>query len=113
MERYHMDTEDKTAYMTSPGVKWDSGKPDYSLLPWKALNEVVQVLTYGAAKYSRDNWRRVPDMKSRYLAASLRHITAWAGGEERDPESRIHHLAHAIVSLMFLLQSEEENKNEG
>jgi len=89
-----------------PGVKWDRGKPDYSLLPWGALEEVVRVLSYGAEKYSRDNWRRVPDMKNRYLAAALRHTSSWARGEERDRESHLPHLAHAIVSLMFLLQSE-------
>jgi hypothetical protein len=115
-----MNMEDNMAYVspsrtsspTPEGVKWDSGKPDYSLLPWKALDGVVRVLTYGAAKYSRDNWRRVPQFRDRYLAASLRHITAWAGGEERDPESGIHHLAHAVVSLMYLIQTDEERNND-
>lgn len=89
-----------------PGVKWDAGKPDYSLLPWAALDETVRALTYGASKYSRDNWCRVPDYPQRYLAAALRHITAHARGEERDPESGLHHLAHGVVSLMFILEGE-------
>lgn len=98
---------------TPPGVKWDAGKPDYSLLPWGALEEVVRVLTYGAGKYSRDNWRRVPQFRDRYLAASMRHTSSWARGEKRDPESGLPHLAHSIVSLMYLLQSELEENNDG
>jgi len=41
------------------GVKYDSGKPDYTLLPLDALEQVVEVLTFGAAKYDRDNWKKV------------------------------------------------------
>lgn len=87
------------------GVKYDGEKPDYSLLSFKALDEIVQVLTYGAKKYSRDNWKSVPQFEQRYLAAALRHITAHARGELKDPETNLHHLSHATVSLMFLIES--------
>ena len=86
------------------GTKHDTDKPDYSLLPFAALDELVKVLTYGAKKYSRDNWRAVPDFKHRYLAAALRHIGAHARGEEKDPETGYLHLAHATATLMFLVE---------
>ena len=95
------------------GVKWDAGKPDYSLLPFAALDETVKALTYGAAKYSPDNWSRVRDYPTRYLAAALRHVTAYARGETSDPESGLHHLAHGVVSLMFILEGAlKEGKDE-
>ena len=31
-----------------------------------------------------------------------RHIDAWWGGEQKDPETGEHHLAHAICCGMFL-----------
>jgi len=34
----------------------------------------------------------------------LRHLTAWWAGEDLDPESGLHHLAHAACCLMFLLE---------
>lgn len=85
------------------GVKYDSGKPQWSLLPFKALTEVVEVLTYGAKKYAPDNWKKVPDARRRYIDAGFRHFTAYASGETRDPETGKHHLAHAICCLLYLI----------
>ncbi len=86
------------------GRKDDSGKLRYDLLPWKSLREVVGVLTFGAIKYAPDNWRHVPDAKARYTSAFFRHVEAWRGGETHDPETGLHHLAHAICCLLFLLE---------
>lgn len=90
------------------GIKFDQEKPDYSLLPYGALDEVVKVLTYGAKKYSRDNWKHVEEV--RYQAASMRHFSSYMQGEEIDPESNIHHLAHMACSILFLLQKHLDNK---
>jgi hypothetical protein len=86
----------------SKGVKYDGDKPDYSLVPFGALDEVVKVLTYGAKKYDRFNWEKVEDI--RYQAAALRHISAYMQGETYDPETGINHMAHAACSLLFLTQ---------
>lgn len=87
----------------APGTKADAGKRRYSLLPSGAVEEVVDVLTIGAVKYADDNWKKVPSPRTRYYDAALRHITAWFGGEKQDPETKKHHLAHAITCLMFLM----------
>lgn len=86
------------------GQKHDQGKPQWNLLPWVALAEVVEVLTFGAVKYAPENWRHVADPINRYSAAALRHISAFMRGEERDPETGLHHLAHATCCLLFLLE---------
>ena len=85
------------------GVKYDNGKPQWSLLPFRALKEVVEVLTYGAKKYAPDNWKKVPDARRRYIDAGFRHFTAYASGETHDPETGKHHLAHAICCLLYLI----------
>ena len=84
------------------GRKCDGGKLEYGLLPPLALEETVKVLTFGAQKYERDNWQKVPDAKRRYFDALQRHVWSWKQGEQIDPESGIHHLAHAMCCLMFL-----------
>lgn len=89
---------------TTGGRKFDGGKLEYGLLPPLALEETVKVLTFGAQKYERDNWKKVPDSKRRYFDAMERHIWAWKKGEQLDPESGIHHLAHAMCCLMFLYE---------
>lgn len=88
----------------SAGRKFDGGKLEYGLVPPLALKEMVKVLTFGAQKYERDNWQKVPDSKRRYFDALQRHLWAWKEGEELDPESGIHHLAHAMCCLMFLYE---------
>jgi hypothetical protein len=84
------------------GVKFDLGKPPLSLLPRAALEAEAMVLAYGAKKYGTHNWRLGMD-HSRLLDACLRHIVAYAAGEDIDPESGLPHLAHARCSLGFLL----------
>lgn len=95
-------------------TKHDAGKAEYDLMPDDAEESVVRVLTYGARKYARDNWRTVPEGKRRYYAACRRHLKAWRSGELIDSESGERHLAHAVCSLMFLLQLEiEDGKAQG
>jgi len=95
-------TESQTA--TTGGRKFDGGKLEFGLLPPLALEETVRVLTFGAQKYERGNWQKVPDSKRRYFDALQRHLWAWQRGEVIDPESGLHHLAHAMCCLMFLYE---------
>ena len=88
--------------MSEQGQKFDSSKPRMSLLPKGALNAVIRVLEFGANKYQENNWKHVPDAKTRYYDAMQRHIDAWWNGEKKDPETGEHHLAHAICCGMFL-----------
>ena len=89
---------------TTGGRKFDGDKLEYGLIPPLALQEMVRVLTFGAQKYERDNWKKVPESKRRYFDAMERHIWAWKMGEQLDPESGIHHLAHAMCCLSFLYE---------
>jgi hypothetical protein len=91
---------------TTGGRKFDAGKLLYGLLPPLALEENVKVLTFGAQKYEPDNWRRVPDGVNRYFDAAQRHIWAWKKGQIHDPETGLHHMAHAICCLQFIADLE-------
>ena len=94
------------------GRKFDGGKLEYGLLPPLALEETVKVLTFGAQKYERDNWQRVPDSKRRYFDALQRHVWAWKQGEQIDQESGLPHLAHAMCCLMFLYEHDVKYSKE-
>jgi len=83
------------------GVKFDQDKPAMSLMPFDALIKTAEVFTYGAKKYSADNW--ADGMRHRRMAdALLRHLTAWLGGEDMDDESGLHHLAHMNCCAQML-----------
>lgn len=72
-------------------------------LPPKALAATARVLTFGAKKYGRDNWHKAPAF-STYYDALLRHLNAWWGGEDLDPDTGQSHLAHATCCVLFLLE---------
>ena len=86
------------------GIKYDNNKPDYSLIPPHALDDVANVLTYGAQKYDRNNWLELDNLNERYFAAAQRHMWAIQRGETHDDETGIHHSAHAICCMMFMLE---------
>lgn len=94
------------------GRKFDTGKTRYGLLPPLALEETAKVLTAGALKYEPENWRRVPNGIERYFDALLRHVWAWKRGEMLDPETDLHHLAHAVCCAMFIIDLELEKNDE-
>lgn len=84
----------------SAGTKHDGEKPKMDLLSSKWLVGVADILTFGAKKYSANNWRQ-GIQQSRLIAAAMRHLAAYNDGEDKDPESGLHHLLHASCCLMF------------
>jgi hypothetical protein len=86
--------------MASGGTKYDGEKVRLDLLSSFWVQSVGAVLTFGAKKYAAHNWRKGIGI-SRLIAASLRHLFAFLGGENNDPETNLPHLAHASCCLMF------------
>lgn len=101
------------------GMKYDSAKPDLvgvCMLPPELvtyLSQVQDVIDYGAAKYSPDNWKLVANGKRRYASAAIRHLVAMVRGQWIDPESGLPHVAHVIVNVLFVAWLiQHGNKNE-
>ena len=95
-------------------IKADSGKLQWSLMPFEELKDVVKVLMLGAKKYSPGNWKKCDDVK-RYKDALMRHVISYVSGDKQDEESRLSHLAHAICNCLFLMwfDNQKENKENG
>lgn len=81
--------------------KFDTGKPQLSLIPREAIEEMARGFSYGATKYGRHNFEK-GHLYSRCLDAALRHLFAIQAGEFIDAESGNTHLAHAMCSLAIL-----------
>ena len=92
-------------------MKHDNGKPRFDLIPPEFLEETAQVLAYGAAKYSANNWAAGATW-GRYFAAMQRHLWAWWKGEDSDSETGLSHLAHAACCLAFLMAYQRRNIGE-
>ena len=78
-------------------------KPErFDLIPWEALEEVARVYSFGARKYDDHNWRKGMKWSLAY-AAAFRHMAKFVQGETHDPESGLHHLAHAAFHMLTLI----------
>lgn len=89
------------------GVKYDRGKPRPTLILGSmsnAIAAVIEIAEHGAVKYEVDGWMSVPDGQKRYTDATLRHLLADVGGEERDPDSGLLHAAHAAWGALARLE---------
>lgn len=89
------------------GVKFDSGKPDPSLIPPEVIEELAKVLSFGAKKYAPRNWEKGINF-SRVFASLNRHIWTWWDPTKPsvDPETGLSHLSHAACCIAFLLAYE-------
>jgi hypothetical protein len=94
------------------GKKYDNDKLRWSLLPLEALQDVVNVLEFGAKKYAPDNWKYVDNGKARYWDAAMRHMIAYKIDNQTDSETGLSHLAHAICCLLFLSHFDNEDNNK-
>lgn len=86
--------------MSDQGIKHDAEKNQLELLSPLWILGVGSVLTFGAKKYASWNWAKGLK-RTRVMGAALRHIFAYLGGQDNDPESGLSHLYHASCSLMF------------
>ena len=104
-----VDPNGKSA--NEPGAKLDSGKVRPALVIQgfrKALLSVSEVGTFGAAKYTDNGWKSVPDGRKRYEDALYRHLLA----EGADEQSGLPHLAHAAWNLLAMLELEQQHLDD-
>lgn len=83
----------------------------YSLIPAFPLAELARVYGDGVQKYAPHNWRAgYPYAWS--LDSLFRHIEAFRQGEDTNPESGLHHLAHATFHLFALMEFQRTGKGD-
>jgi len=82
-------------------MRFNRGKPNFSLLHLGAMEPTVRVLEFGAMKYSRDNWMKGFPF-STIVDSMMRHIEGLQNGEWLDEESGLPHIGHLGCNAMFM-----------
>lgn len=76
----------------------------FDLIPHEALEALAEHFGRGAEKYADRNWERGYDWALTFAALN-RHLWAWWGGEDVDPETGSNHMTavawHAFVAFTF------------
>lgn len=95
------------------GVKYDTEKPRMDLVLRgfsHAIEDVANVGTYGALKYTDDGWQTVDNGIERYLSAMIRHYIKYRQGEMYDAESVLPHLSHMAWNALAVLELWRSNQ---
>lgn len=88
--------------------KDDCEKTRLDLIPYRAIEFLGKVMTFGASKYAPHNWRNgLP--YSRLVAAMLRHAFAIARCEDYDAETGLPHAAHVMACAAMLLETDKKH----
>ena len=82
------------------GLRYNEGKRKWSLVHFRSLEPMIEVLEYGANKYAPKNWQKGLD-KSEILESLQRHVAKLFDGEDIDQESGLHHIGHIMCNAMF------------
>jgi hypothetical protein len=83
------------------GQRFNEGKMRwYSMVDLSAFKPMMDVLEYGAVKYSPNQWKKGLSMDS-IMDSFMRHMIALQEGQEIDPESGKLHIGHMMCNLYF------------
>lgn len=82
-------------------------KVQINLVPPSSIIYQAQAMEDGAVKYGPFNWRKNKVKTTIYVAAAMRHLMAFADGEENAPDSGKPHLGHALACLGILVDAKE------
>lgn len=100
------ESEEKTP---TKGLRYNQGKRKWSLVDYKSLEPMIEVLEFGAKKYSPDNWKKGLDRKE-ILESMQRHLAALMDGQNNDPETGLPHMGHIMCNAMFYSYFEIKDK---
>jgi hypothetical protein len=82
-------------------LRYNTNKPQWSLVDFESLTPMVRVLEFGATKYTPNNWRKgIPVTK--LCESLLRHVFELLDGKDIDEESKINIVGHIQCNAMFL-----------
>lgn len=93
-------------FMEDKALRYNEGKPDWSLVHFPSLEPMVHVLKYGEKKYTvwevsgRDNWKKSMP-KHQILNSMMRHLIRLMEDEELDSESNLPHIGHILANCQF------------
>ena len=88
------------------GPKELTGKPDWSIFPFREAEPVVKVFEYGVKKYGAPFTYRKGIPTNELLAAIFRHAIAIQNGELVDLESECLHAGHIAANSLMMLSNE-------
>ena len=99
-----MNISDKNQkYDEVRGLRYNSDKLRYDLIPPLANKEYAKVWTQALGKYPEGNWEKGMPW-TEVIASAMRHLEAIRLGEDIDEESGLLHAAHLQANAAMLTE---------
>lgn len=89
-------TKEGETIETPEGGKHSFTLANFDCIPPECLRLLAQCLGFGAAKYGKENWKKIPIEDN--LAHAMNHINEWRRGDRTEP-----HLVNAMARITFSL----------
>ncbi len=87
-------------------------KPQTALIPYESTVAQANAMAYGAyVKYEPWDWTKGRSY-SEVRSSIDHHLAAWFERERDDPESKVHHLGHALADIGMLLGFEAMKRTD-
>jgi hypothetical protein len=95
------------------GLNMDKGKLRVDLVPVSAIRAIAEVLGKAteSGKYPPRNWEKGISY-SRVYANVMRHMIDWYEGSNKDYESGLNPLKHALCRIAMLVEYEEKKLSQ-
>lgn len=101
-----VDSYKENTTNSNESKRYNQGKPEFSLVPYDALEQAVYVFMFGKIKYGAFNWLKggeavtVESCKD----SSIRHTVAMQRGDMFDKESGLSHQAHVLCNELMAMK---------
>ncbi|WP_282129254.1 dATP/dGTP diphosphohydrolase domain-containing protein [Roseobacter litoralis] len=96
------DYKHPTPHPKDPKKGAGDRKVQFHTLPFAVIAEDAVAHSEGALKYGAHNWQNGEVIGSTYISAAFRHLFAYLGGEDIDPDSGLHHLTKLRATIGVL-----------
>jgi hypothetical protein len=96
-------TVDDLMAASGRGLRYNSDKLRYDLIPPLANKEYAKVWTQALDKYPEGNWEKGMPW-SEVIASAMRHLEAIRLGKDIDEESGLLHAAHLMCNAAMLAE---------
>jgi hypothetical protein len=92
-------------------MRFNEGKLRFDLIPPEAVEGLAGIYTMGAKKYADRNWEKGLKLMACF-ASLMRHAWKWAGGEDLDQESGMHHMDHVAWNAVAISTFFKRNRSD-
>lgn len=97
--------------MNNKALRYNNEKLKWSLVDFKSLEPLVEVLEFGAKKYAPNNWKLGLD-STEIVESLLRHCFEYLEGHRTDKESKERIVGHILANAMFLAYNDRIETEE-